>query len=165
MGLKLRQGGAQTACRWGWDADFCTVPRTVISVYPEWRFPIAGLVMENAPEYSLQLICPRKQSLQNRFCLFQTPGIAFFCCHIGKLMLQFKQLCKIAQCFGRLGGSLLLLWNRMQCLIKFPPRMRPAANYPDPLRELMIARYPSACSQPLNPSRNFSAFSALRFGW
>ena len=23
MGLKLRQGGAQTACRWGWDADFC----------------------------------------------------------------------------------------------------------------------------------------------
>ena len=23
MGLKLRQGGAQTAYRWGWDADFC----------------------------------------------------------------------------------------------------------------------------------------------
>ena len=25
MGLKLRQGGAQTACRWGWDADFCII--------------------------------------------------------------------------------------------------------------------------------------------
>ena len=25
MGLKLRQGGAQTACRWGWDADFCSL--------------------------------------------------------------------------------------------------------------------------------------------
>lgn len=23
MGLKLRQGGAKTACRWGWDGDFC----------------------------------------------------------------------------------------------------------------------------------------------
>ena len=23
MGLKLRQGGAKTACRWGWGADFC----------------------------------------------------------------------------------------------------------------------------------------------
>ena len=23
MGLKLRQGGAQIACRWGWGADFC----------------------------------------------------------------------------------------------------------------------------------------------
>ena len=24
VGLKLRQGGAKTACRWGWDGDFCT---------------------------------------------------------------------------------------------------------------------------------------------
>ena len=24
VGLKLRQGGAKTACRWGWGADFCT---------------------------------------------------------------------------------------------------------------------------------------------
>ena len=23
VGLKLRQGGAKTACRWGWDGDFC----------------------------------------------------------------------------------------------------------------------------------------------
>lgn len=23
MGLKLRQGGAKTACRWGWGGDFC----------------------------------------------------------------------------------------------------------------------------------------------
>ena len=23
VGLKLRQGGAKTACRWGWGADFC----------------------------------------------------------------------------------------------------------------------------------------------
>ena len=25
-GALMRESGAQTACRWGWDADFCTPP-------------------------------------------------------------------------------------------------------------------------------------------
>ena len=25
VGLKLRQGGAKTACRWGWGGDFCNL--------------------------------------------------------------------------------------------------------------------------------------------
>ena len=33
VGLKLRQGGAKTACRWGWGADFCNLPSRAIAVY------------------------------------------------------------------------------------------------------------------------------------
>ena len=30
VGLKLRQGGAKTACRWGWGGDFCTPQSTYL---------------------------------------------------------------------------------------------------------------------------------------
>ena len=30
-GALMRESGAQTACRWGWDADFCTMGKAVAS--------------------------------------------------------------------------------------------------------------------------------------
>jgi len=35
VGLKLRQGGAKTACRWGRDGDFCKNIKVGISNMPE----------------------------------------------------------------------------------------------------------------------------------
>ena len=39
MGLKLRQGGAKTACRWGWDGDFCNC---IVYITPA-EFSILGI--------------------------------------------------------------------------------------------------------------------------
>ena len=79
----------------------------------------------------LQRICPCQQSLQDRFFLLQTFGKSFFRCQCGKVLLQWEQLCKIAQDFCRFGSRLLLLGNGSQCLVKLTPCMGPAAHHLD----------------------------------
>ena len=53
VGLKLRQGGAKTACRWGWGGDFCTddsCSRHFLQIIKLNRFLCAAIGYNNLPE-------------------------------------------------------------------------------------------------------------------
>ena len=62
VGLKLRQGGAKTACRWGWDGDFCTINKEEYTDYKA-KYTRAA---ENAKEAIRTLKDKLSDVLENR---------------------------------------------------------------------------------------------------
>ena len=58
-GALMRESGAQTACRWGWDADFCMLASCKASRLPSYRsggYPIDAVRYEIDAVYQNELL-------------------------------------------------------------------------------------------------------------
>ena len=61
-GALMRESGAQTACRWGWDADFCTVAQLVEHVAVNHRVISSNLIGGAIWSSEQNWYCPRPES-------------------------------------------------------------------------------------------------------
>ena len=70
-GALMRESGAQTACRWGWDADFCIYQ--VIGKQHSWpRQPIGNVHAGGKQAETDQQLCDIFFWTKNRNCTLQT---------------------------------------------------------------------------------------------